>query len=63
MTIQYRLGFFGFFTTGSEEAKGNYGLWDQLESLKWVKRNIQQFHGDPDNICLFGQSAGGASVF
>ncbi len=64
VTLNYRLGVMGFFshpelTTGSpHHGSGNYGLLDQLAALAWVKRNIAQFGGDPDNVTLFGESAG-----
>ncbi|KAI1725216.1 carboxylesterase family domain-containing protein [Ditylenchus destructor] len=62
VTIQYRLGFFGFLSTADENAPGNWGLWDQTLALQWVQDNISAFGGDPRNVTLFGQSAGGASV-
>ena len=68
VSINYRLGVFGFLTHPELSAEsengvsGNYGILDQIESLKWVKKNIEQFGGDPDNVMIFGQSAGGGSV-
>jgi para-nitrobenzyl esterase len=70
VTVDYRIGKLGFFAPKElvEEAKendepvGNYGIMDQIEALKWVKKNIKTFGGDPDNITIFGESAGGRSV-
>jgi para-nitrobenzyl esterase len=70
VTVDYRLGALGFFAAREliEEAKakgepvGNYGTMDQIASLKWVKKNIEAFGGDPNNVTIFGQSAGGRSV-
>jgi len=66
--VTYRLGVFGFFSHPllSEESphgvSGNYGVMDQAAALKWIHDNIEQFGGDPDNIMIFGQSAGAGSV-
>ena len=68
VTFNYRLGRFGFFAhpaltaEGAGAAVGNYGLMDQITALEWVKRNIQAFGGDPANITIFGESAGGDAV-
>ena len=62
VTLQYRLGMFGFLSTESEDAPGNYGMLDQVAGLQWVKKNIGAFSGDPDSITIMGQQAGGASV-
>ena len=62
VVIQYRLGPFGFFTTGDSAAPGNYGMLDQVEALKWVKDNIKYFGGDPSRVTICGLSAGATSV-
>lgn len=68
VTINYRLGMCGFLAhplltaENGGKGSGNYGLFDQLAALKWVKKNIAAFGGDPDNITVFGQSAGAGSV-
>ncbi|MBX7125371.1 MAG: carboxylesterase family protein [Cyclobacteriaceae bacterium] len=68
VTVNYRLGVFGFFAhpelskESGQGASGNYGLMDQIAALRWVKDNIQVFGGDSSKVTLAGQSAGSMSV-
>ena len=68
VTLNYRLGRFGFFATSALTreaaggATGNWGLMDQIAALDWVRRNIAAFGGDAANVTVFGESAGGESV-
>jgi para-nitrobenzyl esterase len=66
VTINYRLGALGFLAhpalAGPGGATGDYGLMDQQAALRWVQRNIRAFGGNPANVTLFGESAGGQSV-
>ncbi|KAJ8721591.1 hypothetical protein PYW07_002366 [Mythimna separata] len=62
VTINYRLEVLGFLCLDTEECPGNAGMKDQVLALKWVKQNIAAFGGDPNNVTIFGCSAGSASV-
>jgi len=68
VSINYRLGVLGWLAHPELSAEspagisGNYGLMDQIAALEWVKRNIESFGGDPDNVAIAGESAGGLSV-
>mmetsp|Transcript_815 Transcript_815/g.2193 ORF Transcript_815/g.2193 Transcript_815/m.2193 type:complete len:505 (-) Transcript_815:20-1534(-) len=62
VSINYRLGIMGFHRPKGD-ADYNCGLWDQVEALKWVQMNIVNFGGDPTNVTIAGESAGGISVF
>jgi len=66
VSVNYRLGALGFFAhpaltreAGAGAPLGSYGTMDQIAALKWVRRNIEAFGGDPDNVTIFGESAGG----
>ena len=68
VAANYRVGRFGFFAFPAlskehpEDLKGNYAYMDQIAALKWVQQNIAAFGGDPNNVTIFGESAGGVSV-
>lgn len=57
----FRVGPLGFLSTGTDDCPGNNGLKDQLEILRWIKKNIRRFGGNPDSVTVFGESAGGAT--
>lgn len=65
VSLNYRLGRFGFFAhpaLAGNLFRGNYGLMDQIKALRWLQDNIIAFGGDPNNVTLFGESAGGFSI-
>jgi para-nitrobenzyl esterase len=63
VTINYRLGALGFLgLPGPDGSLGNWGLYDQVAALRWVRDNITAFGGDPENVTVFGESAGAISV-
>ena len=68
VSIQYRLGVFGFLAHPALSAEsphgssGNYGILDQIEALRWIRVNIARFGGDPDNVTVFGESAGAGDI-
>ena len=62
VTMNYRVGIYGFLANRERGMTGNNGLWDQQMALQWVKANIAAFGGDPSRITVFGESAGAASV-
>ena len=68
VTVNYRLNVFGFFAhpdlvqQSGDEMVGNYGLLDVIAALEWVQRNIHLFNGDPNNVTVFGESAGASLI-
>lgn len=70
VSVNYRLGVFGWFyhpalfdeSCSAEDRSGNFGTLDLIAALRWVQDNIRQFGGDPDNVTIFGESAGGQNV-
>ncbi|XP_029463094.1 neuroligin-3 isoform X2 [Rhinatrema bivittatum] len=62
ITLNYRVGVLGFLSTGDQAAKGNYGLLDQIQALRWISENIAFFGGDPLRITVFGSGIGASCV-
>lgn len=62
VTLNYRIGALGFLYLAGEEGGANFGLQDQIAALRWVKREIARFGGDPDRVTVFGESAGAGSI-
>ncbi|GLG95966.1 Carboxylic ester hydrolase [Gryllus bimaculatus] len=62
VTFNYRLGVLGFLSLDNEDCTGNMGLKDQVAALLWVQQNIESFGGDPNNVTIFGESAGAICV-
>ena len=62
VSFNYRLGPLGFLSSGDGVIAGNFGMKDQVQALRWVRDNIAAFGGDPNQVTIFGESAGGASV-
>jgi len=62
VSVNYRIGALGFLATSDKAATGNFGIKDQILALKWVRKNVANFGGDPDNVTLMGDDAGAASV-
>nr|XP_045015450.1 carboxylesterase 4A-like [Jaculus jaculus] len=60
--LQYSLGILGFFSTGDNQAQGNWGMLDQIAALYWEQENIEAFGGDSDRVTLFGQSSGSMCI-
>jgi hypothetical protein len=54
--------FLGFLSTGDQAAKGNYGLLDQIQALRWIEENVGAFGGDPKRVTIFGSGAGASCV-
>ncbi|KAM3866543.1 neuroligin-3a isoform 8-T8 [Diretmus argenteus] len=62
ITLNYRVGVLGFLSTGDQAAKGNYGLLDQIQALRWISENIGFFGGDSNRITVFGSGIGASCV-
>lgn len=62
VTVQFRMGVFGFLSAGNKHCRGNFGLYDQNKAMRWIHDNIHNFGGDPNRITLMGANSGSVAA-